>query len=53
VEKARYRVAMSSYAVAGAGGALPETRKIWRGKLDDKTVEKAPPLLECLLGTGL
>lgn len=53
VKKARYRVAMSSYAAAGAGGALPETRKIWRDRLDYATVEKAPPLLECLLGAGL
>lgn len=52
-ERLRYRVAMTSYAAAGAGGALPETRKIWRKNLDYGTVGAAPPLLQCVLDASL
>ena len=51
--KALYRVALSSYAAAGAGGMLPATRAIVRRKLDYATVESGVPILKALCGDAL
>lgn len=52
-EKALYRTALSSYAAAGAGGSLPRTRAIVRGRIDHGAAENAVPLLRVLCGDAL
>jgi hypothetical protein len=47
--KKRYTLAISAYAAAGAGGNLPETRRILKDRINHLQAEKAPGILEVLL----
>ena len=48
--KDRYRLAISAYVAAGAGGQLPGIRRIMKDKIDYAQAEKAPGILEILTG---
>jgi len=43
-----YTLALSAYVAAGAGGQLPETRRILKNRIDHKQAEKAAGILEIL-----
>ena len=45
-----YTLALSSYAAAGAGGYLENTRRILSKKIDHKQARNAPGILEVLSG---
>ena len=47
--KEKYLLAMTAYAAAGAGGNLPESRRILLDRLDPAAAEKSPALLEILI----
>lgn len=47
--KSRYRLAMSAFAAAGAGGKLPRTRQILSERIDRKSADNAPGILDILL----
>ena len=47
-DKAVYTLALSAYVAAGAGGQLPETRRILENRIDHKQAEKAAGILEIL-----
>ena len=43
--KKSYILAISAYAAAGAGGMLPETRRILKNRIDLQAAEKAHGVL--------
>ena len=47
-EKECYTLAISAYAAAGAGGQLPQTRRILKGKINYDQAENAAGILEIL-----
>lgn len=44
----RFTLALSAYAAAGAGGNLPETRRILSGRINYQQAENAPGILDVL-----
>ena len=47
--KNRYRLALSAFAAAGAGGKLPRTRQILLDRIDRESADKAPGILDIVL----
>ena len=47
--KFRYRLTLSAFAAAGAGGKLPRTRQILRDRIDRKSADQAPGILDIVL----
>jgi 2',3'-cyclic-nucleotide 2'-phosphodiesterase (5'-nucleotidase family) len=47
--KAHYCLSLSAFASAGAGGKLPHTRQILRDRIDVKSADQAPGILDIVL----
>ena len=47
--KRKYRLALSAFAAAGAGGKLPRTRQILLDRIDTKSADNAPGILDIVL----